>query len=136
ATAVMRTLNRHLTEGQVRKARDALPKGIRALWPEPEPAAKGATPAPHTERPVTGTQGPSHKASAEGPRSMVEHELERTGAATGPSSIAESAPGSGDEPKRPIHIDPATTKAPECAITSPGGSNRGGTKARRKRSGE
>src|SRR5262249_32751084 len=93
ATAVMRTLNRHLTEGRVRKARDALPRGIRALWPEPEPAAKGATPAPHTERPVTGTQGPSHKASAEGPRSMVEHELERTGAATGPSSIAESAPG-------------------------------------------
>jgi uncharacterized protein (DUF2267 family) len=35
ATAVMRTLNRHITEGQVKKARDALPKGIRALWPEP-----------------------------------------------------------------------------------------------------
>jgi uncharacterized protein (DUF2267 family) len=36
AAAVMRTLNRHMTEGQVRKARDALPKGVRAMWPEPE----------------------------------------------------------------------------------------------------
>jgi uncharacterized protein (DUF2267 family) len=34
-TAVMRTLNRHITEGQVRKVRDALPRGVRALWPEP-----------------------------------------------------------------------------------------------------
>jgi uncharacterized protein (DUF2267 family) len=45
ATAVMRTLNRHITEGQVKKVRDSLPKGVRALWPEPgesalaEPAA-------------------------------------------------------------------------------------------------
>ena len=48
ATAVMRTLNRHITEGQVRKVREALPKGVRALWPEPgepspaEPAAVGS----------------------------------------------------------------------------------------------
>lgn len=34
AAAVMRTLNRHVTAGQIRKVRDALPKGIRALWPE------------------------------------------------------------------------------------------------------
>jgi uncharacterized protein (DUF2267 family) len=36
ATAVMRTLNRHITEGQIKKVRDALPKSVRALWPEPE----------------------------------------------------------------------------------------------------
>jgi uncharacterized protein (DUF2267 family) len=36
AAAVMRTLNRHVTEGQIKKVRDALPKGVRALWPEPE----------------------------------------------------------------------------------------------------
>src|SRR6516162_9122960 len=34
--AVMRTLNRHVTEGQVKKVRDALPKGVRSMWPEPE----------------------------------------------------------------------------------------------------
>jgi uncharacterized protein (DUF2267 family) len=33
-SAVMRTLNRHVTQGQVKKVRDALPKGVRALWPE------------------------------------------------------------------------------------------------------
>jgi uncharacterized protein (DUF2267 family) len=33
--AVMRTLNRHVTEGQIKKVRDSLPKGVRALWPEP-----------------------------------------------------------------------------------------------------
>jgi uncharacterized protein (DUF2267 family) len=38
ATAVMRTLNRHITEGQVKKVRDSMPKGVRALWPEPEHA--------------------------------------------------------------------------------------------------
>src|SRR5262249_44820249 len=85
ATAVMRPINRHLTEGQVRKVRDALPKGIRALWPEP--TAKGATAPPHAEQPVPGTPGPAHKASAEGPRPMAEHALEPTGAAKGPSSI-------------------------------------------------
>jgi len=36
ATAVMRTLNRHITGGQVKKVRDALPKSVRTLWPEPE----------------------------------------------------------------------------------------------------
>ena len=36
AAAVMRTLNRHVTEGQVRKVRESLPKGVRAMWPEPE----------------------------------------------------------------------------------------------------
>jgi uncharacterized protein (DUF2267 family) len=36
AAVVMRTLNRHVTEGQVKKVRDSLPKGVRAIWPEPE----------------------------------------------------------------------------------------------------
>jgi uncharacterized protein (DUF2267 family) len=34
--AVMRTLNRHVTEGQVKKVRDSLPKAVRAMWPEPD----------------------------------------------------------------------------------------------------
>src|SRR5262249_54543714 len=36
AAAVMRTLNRRVTEGQIKKVRDSMPKGVRALWPEPE----------------------------------------------------------------------------------------------------
>jgi uncharacterized protein (DUF2267 family) len=40
--AVMRTLNRHVTEGQVKKVRDALPKGVRSMWPEPEHKAEHA----------------------------------------------------------------------------------------------
>lgn len=39
--AVMRTLSRHVTEGQIRKVRDALPKGVRAMWPEQRPEQTG-----------------------------------------------------------------------------------------------
>jgi uncharacterized protein (DUF2267 family) len=93
ATAVMRTLNRHLTEGQVRKARDALPKGVRALWPEPDQTAKSATAAPRAAEPLPGTPGPCQKDPAEGSRETVEHELERIGAAKDAPSIAQTAPG-------------------------------------------
>jgi uncharacterized protein (DUF2267 family) len=88
ATAVMRTLNRHITEGQVKKARDALPKSIRALWPEPDQTAKAAT---HPEEPAPGPPGPSHRDPVEGSRDTVEHELERTGAATPAPSMAQSS---------------------------------------------
>jgi uncharacterized protein (DUF2267 family) len=54
ATAVMRTLNRHVTEGQVKKVRDALPKGVRALWPEPEHAAKSVEPSAAADPQATG----------------------------------------------------------------------------------
>src|SRR5262249_13292864 len=64
ATAVMRTLNRHITEGQVKKARDALPKGIRALWPEPEQTGKTEIAAPRTEQPVPGAAAPSQRQPA------------------------------------------------------------------------
>ena len=43
ASAVMRTLNRHITGGQIKKVRDALPKSVRALWPEPAHAGKDAS---------------------------------------------------------------------------------------------
>jgi uncharacterized protein (DUF2267 family) len=59
AAAVMRTLNRHITEGQIKKARDALPKGVRALWPEPDQTVKSATAAPGAKEPVPGAPGPS-----------------------------------------------------------------------------
>jgi uncharacterized protein (DUF2267 family) len=87
ATAVMRTLNRHITEGQVKKARDALPKSIRALWPEPDQTAK-ATAA----EPAPGPPGPSHTDPAEGSRDIVEHELERAGGADRAPSTAQSSP--------------------------------------------
>ncbi len=92
ATAVMRTLNRHITEGQIKKARDALPKGIRALWPEPEQTARGATAAPRAEEPAPGAPPLSQKQSAPGSREAVERRPERTGAATGTPSMAQSAP--------------------------------------------
>jgi uncharacterized protein (DUF2267 family) len=69
ATAVMRTLNRHMTEGQVRKVRDALPKGVRAMWPDPEhmeagrtehdQGTKGAAPARSAGAQTPGGQRPS-----------------------------------------------------------------------------
>jgi len=125
ATAVMRTLNRHITEGQIKKARDALPKGVRALWPEPDQAAKSETAAPHAEEPGAPTFSQKH--AAEGSGDPVERALERTGAATGTSSTAQSAPGS---------VDLATAKASERAMSNGRGSNRGGAKTRRKRGGE
>src|SRR5215471_11094675 len=91
ATAVMRTLNRHITEGQIKKARDALPRSIRALWPEPDQTAKGATAATHAEEPAPGAPGPSHEDPAEGSRDIVEHEPERAGAATRTPSMAQSS---------------------------------------------
>ena len=48
ATVVMRTLNRHVTEGQIKKVRDSLPKGVRALWPEPEHKEPGHKEPGHT----------------------------------------------------------------------------------------
>ena len=76
ATAVMRTLNRHITEGQVKKARDALPRGIRALWPEPDQTARSAI----ADELARGPPGPSQRDPVEGSRDTIEHELERAGA--------------------------------------------------------
>lgn len=61
AAAVMRTLNRHVSEGQIRKVRDALPKGVRAIWPEPDHAEVEAGPGPrrHTrsvDKPAAGSK--------------------------------------------------------------------------------
>jgi uncharacterized protein (DUF2267 family) len=128
ATAVMRTLNRHITEGQIKKARDALPKGIRALWPEPDQAAKSETAAPRTDEPVPAAPAPSQQTPAEGSRGPAECALERTGTATGPSSIARSAPTAPDCSARPVD------KVVERTMSN--GPNRGGTKTRRQRGNE
>jgi uncharacterized protein (DUF2267 family) len=80
ATAVMRTLNRHITEGQVKKARDALPKSIRALWPEPEQTAPSATAALRADEPAP---GPFQRDPVEGSRATIERELERAGVSSG-----------------------------------------------------
>jgi uncharacterized protein (DUF2267 family) len=114
-TAVMRTLNRHITEGQVKKARDALPKGIRALWPEPEQTARSTTAAPRAEEPAPGAPPPADKRPAEGSRDIVERQQERTGAATGTPSMAQGAPGlpSGSS----TAVEPAAAKMAERAMS-------------------
>jgi uncharacterized protein (DUF2267 family) len=132
ATAVMRTLNRHITEGQVKKVRDALPKSVRALWPEaPHPlAAEGreaasATATPRAKEPGPSGPGPSQMDPAEGSRETVEHELERAHAAIRTSSMPHGAPRLADQSGRPVEAHAATAKTGEQ------GSARG-TKARRK----
>jgi uncharacterized protein (DUF2267 family) len=127
ATVVMRTLNRHITEGQVKKARDALPKSIRALWPEPEQTAR-ATPAPRGEEPAPGA--PSQKQPAPGSRDAVERQPERTGAAIGRPSMARSAPA------LPSAAEPGPAKAAERTTGDQGGANRAGAKMRTKRKGK
>ena len=117
ATAVMRTLNRHITEGQVKKVRDALPKSVRALWPEPERA--------HAKEPGPAGPSPSQMDPAEGSQETIEHELERARAALRALSTPRGAPRSANESGSSIEVHPATGKAAEQ------GANRG-TKARRK----
>jgi uncharacterized protein (DUF2267 family) len=132
ATAVMRTLNRHITEGQIKKARDALPKGIRALWPEPEQTARGATAAPRAEEPASGAPPPSQKHPAEGSREAVERQPERTRVAASTPTTAQSRPGS------PGAADaaPAAAKAAERAVSDQGGAERAGAKMRTRRKGK
>jgi uncharacterized protein (DUF2267 family) len=62
ATVVMRTLNRHVTEGQIKKVRDSLPKGVRALWPEPEHKEPGHKEPGHTG---AGQQKPGQSAKSD-----------------------------------------------------------------------
>lgn len=132
AAAVMRTLNRHVTEGQVRKVRDALPKGVRAMWPEPDHKghghgetqaelrheAKGAEPpggqAPGRHRPSA--QSLAQQRSAAGAQAAGGPDSERPGAAVEPSSIAQSAPGFPNDSSRPVEVDAATTAAVERAM--------------------
>jgi uncharacterized protein (DUF2267 family) len=133
ATAVMRTLNRHITEGQIKKARDALPKGIRALWPEPGETAKSATAAPRAEE---GVGGPCQKDAAEGSRGAVEQKLERAGAATGASTMAQSVPPLRHDSRGSDDAEPKPAKAVERTGTIEEGSHRGGAKPRPGRKGK
>jgi uncharacterized protein (DUF2267 family) len=134
ATAVMRTLNRHVTEGQIRKARDALPKGIRALWPEPDQTAKDATAAPPAREPGPAAPAPSQKMPVEASGDTVKRELERTSAAASAPPIAQSAPGLPDASNRPVGVAPATVKAVEHAMSNRG-AGRSSTKTRPRRGG-
>jgi uncharacterized protein (DUF2267 family) len=136
AATVMRTLNRHVTGGQVRKVRDALPKGVRAMWPEPdhkepehsekgaETPRSGAGQAPGGQRPSS----PLQQRSAGGPTAAGGPDSERSGAAAEPSSIAQSAPGFPNDSSRPVEVDAATTAGVERAM--------GVRKTRPKRAGE
>ena len=49
---VFDVLSRHVSEGQIRKVREALPEEVRALWGEPAPASKGGG-ASEAEGPIT-----------------------------------------------------------------------------------
>jgi uncharacterized protein (DUF2267 family) len=130
ATAVMRTLNRHITEGQIRKVRDSLPRGVRAMWPEPDhkevghaehdQATRSAAPARSAGVQAGGGQRPPQQRSpqqrsAEGARAAGGGEPERTAAAE-PSSIAQSAPGLPNNSSQPVEVDAATTAAVERAM--------------------
>jgi uncharacterized protein (DUF2267 family) len=55
--AVTRTLNRHVTEGQVRKVRDSLPRSVRAMWPEPEHRETGSAASAQSSDQGTSDQG-------------------------------------------------------------------------------
>jgi uncharacterized protein (DUF2267 family) len=119
AAAVMRTLNRHVTEGQIRKVRDALPKGVRALWPEPqhkepqhkEPdhgrhgsmaksgeSAKGAEPARSTGQPA------ANQPAQGGQRQPPQQQHSETATAQQHAGPKPSAPQS---PSAPPHAEPA-----------------------------
>jgi uncharacterized protein (DUF2267 family) len=129
ATAVMRTLNRHITEGQIKKVRDALPKSVRALWPEPEhpplPGEGRAGATPRAKEAGAAGPGPSQMDPAEGSRETIEHELERARAAIALSSMPRGVSRPLEASGRPVEVHPATGRGAER------GSNRG-TKARRK----
>jgi uncharacterized protein (DUF2267 family) len=113
ATAVMRTLNRHVTEGQVKKVRDSLPKGVRAMWPEPDGTAKGAASAQPIGQPAR--RAPAHR-PAEGGRGTGGREPYGADAAAEASSIAQSAPGLPNDSSRPVEVDAAQTAAVERAM--------------------
>jgi uncharacterized protein (DUF2267 family) len=135
ATVVMRTLNRHITEGQVKKARDALPKGIRALWPEPEQTVRGATAAPHADELAPGAAPPSQKQSGPGgAREAAERQPQRTGAAGGTPTLAQSPPASPGATA--ADAAPAAAKATERALSEQAGANRAGAKMRTRRKGK
>lgn len=117
ATVVMRTLNRHVTEGQVRKVRDALPRGVRAMWPEPphkgpehtksepaksepqksEPGAKGAE-APRPAGPAASAAQPAPPQHSE-PRPAGSHPAAAPHAAS-PAQHA-AAPSASPQPGAP-----------------------------------
>jgi uncharacterized protein (DUF2267 family) len=107
ATAVMRTLNRHVTEGQIRKVRDALSKSVRAMWPEPE----------HKEPEHPGSH---HQKSDQ--RAKSDHSV------TGQSATAQQGgprptgqPASSGQPAAPQHSEPqhAAPPSPQHAASQP-----------------
>jgi uncharacterized protein (DUF2267 family) len=108
AIAVMRTLNRHITEGQVKKVRDALPKGVRAMWPEPEhksPAHAGseqdARPAGAAAQQASASQSAAPQQSA--PRTATPPQHAAASQQTAPKSTVplDRAP----LPAHPVHED-------------------------------
>jgi uncharacterized protein (DUF2267 family) len=127
--AVMRTLNRHVTEGQLENVRDALPKAVRAMWPEPEhrkepeehkdseqapgqqKQAAQRRPAPQhaTPQPLSPQQAAPHRPDPQAgtPQSWPKQ------AAPRPPAPQQAAPQSAQEPKPPQHVSPQSSLHPE-----------------------
>jgi uncharacterized protein (DUF2267 family) len=112
-SAVTRTLNRHVTEGQVKKVRDSLPKGVRALWPEP--GHDGGAGQQKSDQSAKSGQGQSARGGADparpagqpasgGQRQPEQHAGPQHGAA--PPQQASAPPQSAPQAPAPQHTEP------------------------------
>jgi uncharacterized protein (DUF2267 family) len=104
AAAVMRTLNRHVTEGQVRKVRDALSKSVRAMWPEPEhkePEHARSDPQKSDQSPKDPEPPRSAGQPASGRQPAPPQDSEPQHAASRPATAPHAAP-----PPSPQHAAP------------------------------
>jgi uncharacterized protein (DUF2267 family) len=132
AAAVMQTLNRHVTEGQIKKVRDALPKGVRALWPEPEHKApehkapehgksgqeKSGQEKSSQEKSGQGAKGaepPRAAGQAPGGRPPQQQHSEPQRAAPQQSAPQHAAP----PPSAPQHVAPPPSAPPRPASHHP-----------------
>jgi uncharacterized protein (DUF2267 family) len=105
--AVTRTLNRHVTEGQVKKVRDSLPKGVRALWPEPgHDAGSGQQTSDQSAKSAQAAQG-----GAEPARPAGQHEPQQRAAA--PPQQAPAPQQSAPQPHAPPQTTPQRPAAPQ-----------------------
>jgi uncharacterized protein (DUF2267 family) len=106
AAVVMRTLNRHITEGQVKKVRDSLPKGVRAMWPEPEHSDPG--------RPESGRKEPEHA------KTDQQQKSDQGAKSAGPARAAgQPSPGGQQEPQQPSESRHAAPPPPPHAAPPP-----------------
>jgi uncharacterized protein (DUF2267 family) len=134
AAAVMRTLNRHVTEGQIKKVRDSLPKGVRAMWPEPghkEPehaghdgkeksheSAKAAEPSRSAGQPAQPPSSGQHAAPQ--PSAPPQHAAPQPSAPPRPAPQPSAPPQhAAPQPSAPQHAVPPQPSAPQRPAPQP-----------------